>query len=65
MRSCDACHHSTGAWEPVMYDHLSPRYRPQTAMVRCIDCHTTNTEMVVAAPARTHKALRSGPIRRP
>jgi hypothetical protein len=65
MRSCDACHHSTSAWEPVMYDHLSPRYRPQTGMVRCIDCHTTNTEMVVSAPARTHKALRSGPIRRP
>jgi hypothetical protein len=65
MRSCDVCHHSTSAWEPVMYDHLSPRYRPQTGMVRCIDCHTTNTEMVVSAPARTHRALRSGPTRRP
>jgi hypothetical protein len=65
MRSCDVCHHSTSAWEPVSYDHLSPRYRPQTGMVRCIDCHTTNTEMVVASPSRTHKALRGGPIRRP
>jgi hypothetical protein len=65
MRSCDVCHHSTSAWEPVMYDHLSPRYRPQTAMVRCIDCHTTNTEMVVAGPSRGHKALRSGPTQRP
>jgi len=49
----------------VMYDHRSPHYVPQTGMVRCIDCHTTNTEMVVAGPMRAHKALRSGPIRRP
>jgi hypothetical protein len=64
-RSCDVCHHSTNTWLPVMYDHLSPRYRPQTGIVRCIDCHTTNTELVV--PGRStpagRKALPGGTIR--
>jgi hypothetical protein len=64
-RSCDVCHHSTNTWLPVMYDHLSPRYRPQTGIVRCIDCHTTNTEMVVPGPSTPagRKALPGGPIR--
>jgi hypothetical protein len=63
-RSCDVCHHNTGTWLPVMYDHLSPRYRPQTGAVRCVDCHTTNTEMVVRGlvkPAR--RALPGGAVR--
>jgi hypothetical protein len=66
-RSCDVCHHSTSAWKPVMYDHLSPRYRPQTGIVRCIDCHTTNTEMVVPGLSKPagRKALPGGPIRNP
>jgi hypothetical protein len=64
-RSCDVCHHSTNTWLPVMYDHLSPRYRPQTGIVRCIDCHTTNTEMVVQGLSKPsgRKALPGGPIR--
>jgi hypothetical protein len=52
----------------VMYDHLSPRYRPlQTSAVRCIDCHTNNTEMVVpglSKPSRL-KAVPGGPGRIP
>ena len=63
-RSCDVCHHNTSTWLPVMYDHLSPRYRPQTGAVRCVDCHTTNTEMVVRGlvkPAR--RALPGGAVR--
>jgi hypothetical protein len=51
-RSCDACHHSTTSWTPVLYDHLSPRYRPQPGIVRCLDCHTTNTEMVIPSSSR-------------
>jgi hypothetical protein len=64
-RSCDVCHHNTSTWLPVMYDHLSPRYRPQTGIVRCIDCHTTNTEMVVPGLSKPagRKALPGGPIR--
>jgi len=46
-RACDTCHHRTTTWTPVSYDHLSPRYRPQPGIVRCIDCHTTNTEMMI------------------
>jgi len=34
------------------YDHLSPRYRPQPGIVRCIDCHTTNTEMMIPSLSR-------------
>jgi len=61
-RSCDLCHHTTETWLPVTYDHLSPRYRPllgQAGPVRCIDCHTTNTEMVVSQTPRqaTRKPL--------
>jgi hypothetical protein len=67
-RSCDLCHHTTNTWLPVMYDHLSPRYRPlQTSAVRCIDCHTNNTEMVVpglSKPSRL-KAVPGGPGRIP
>lgn len=63
-RSCDVCHHSTSSWKPVMYDHLSPRYVPQAGFVRCIDCHTTNTEMVVAAArAGGRRAMPGGPVR--
>jgi len=67
-RSCDACHHGTTSWTPVFYDHLSPRYRPQSGMVRCIDCHTSNTELVLPSvkfrPAgRT--AVPGGPSRHP
>ena len=63
-RSCDVCHHSTSTWLPVMYDHLSPRYRPQTGIVRCIDCHTTNTEMVVRGPVKpARRALPGGAVR--
>ena len=66
-RSCDVCHHSTSAWLPVMYDHRTPRYRPQTGVVRCIDCHTTNTEIVVPGLSKPagRKALPGGPTRIP
>jgi hypothetical protein len=64
-RSCDVCHHSTSVWLPVMYDHLSPHYHPQKGSVRCIDCHTTNTEMVVPGLSKPagRKALPGGSIR--
>jgi hypothetical protein len=64
-RSCDVCHHGTSNWLPVMYDHRTPRYRPQVGFVRCVDCHTTNTEMVVPAQAKPagRKALPGGPTR--
>jgi hypothetical protein len=64
-RSCDVCHHSTSSWLPVMYDHRTPRYRPQAGFVRCIDCHTTNTEMVVPTLTKPagRKALPGGPTR--
>jgi len=66
-RSCDVCHHTTSAWLPVMYDHRTPRYRPQTGVVRCIDCHTTNTEIVVPGLSKPagRKALPGGPTRNP
>ncbi|HEX4583796.1 MAG TPA: hypothetical protein VH183_03135, partial [Burkholderiaceae bacterium] len=66
-RSCDVCHHTTTSWLPVTYDHLSPRYRPQRGMVRCVDCHTTNAEMVVPTTAKAigRKALPGGPPRGP
>jgi hypothetical protein len=59
------CHHSTSTWLPVTYDHRTPRYRPQVGIVRCIDCHTTNTEIVVPAHANPagRKALPGGPTR--
>jgi hypothetical protein len=64
-RSCDVCHHTTSSWLPVTYDHLSPRYRPQRGMVRCVDCHTTNAEMVVPTTAKAigRKALPGGGTR--
>ena len=64
-RSCDVCHHSTEAWRPVMYDHLTPRYRPQPGMLVCRDCHTTNTEMVMPGPSKPgpRKASPGGAIR--
>jgi hypothetical protein len=52
VRACDACHQGTSAWIPVSYDHLSPQYRPQAGFARCIDCHTTNTEIVLPGIAR-------------
>jgi len=52
MRACDTCHHSTATWTPVSYDHISPRYRAQPGIVRCIDCHVTNTEIVLPGIAR-------------
>jgi hypothetical protein len=66
-RSCDVCHHTTSSWLPVTYDHLSPRYVPQRGMVRCVDCHKTNAEMVVptAAKAFGRKAMPGGPSPRP
>jgi hypothetical protein len=64
-RSCDKCHHTTASWVPVMYDHLSPRYRPQPGILACIGCHTTNTEMIVPGAAKLsgRKAVPGGPIR--
>ena len=63
-RSCDACHHITTSWWPATYDHLSPRYRPQAGIVRCLDCHTTNTEMVTPVQARAfRKAVPGAPHR--
>jgi mono/diheme cytochrome c family protein len=64
-RACDTCHHRTTSWTPVSYDHLSPRYRPQPGIVRCIDCHTTNTEMVIPGLSRPagRKAVPGGPSR--
>jgi hypothetical protein len=64
-RSCDACHHGTNVWLPVMYDHRTPQFRPQTGAVRCIDCHRTNTEVVVPGLSRlgARKALPGGPTR--
>jgi hypothetical protein len=59
VRACDSCHHSMSGWTPVSYDHLSPLYRPKPGNVRCIDCHTTNTELVISGisrPAGTSKA---------
>jgi len=52
VRACDACHQGTSAWTPVSYDHLSPMYRPQPGFARCIDCHTTNTEIVIQGISR-------------
>jgi hypothetical protein len=65
VRSCDSCHHGTTSWTPVLYDHLSPRFHPQAGNVRCIDCHTTNTEMVIPSSSRPagRKALPGGPVR--
>jgi hypothetical protein len=64
-RSCDVCHHRTTGWTPIIYDHLSPRYRPQPGNVRCIDCHVTNTEMVIPGLSRPagRKGVPGGPIR--
>ena len=64
-RSCDKCHHSTRNWLPVMYDHLSPRYRPQPGILACIGCHLTNTEMIVPGLSKPagRKALPGGPVR--
>jgi hypothetical protein len=64
-RACDVCHRRTTSWTPVSYDHLSPRYRPQAGIVRCIDCHTTNTEMVIPGLSRpaARKAVPGGPSR--
>ncbi len=63
--SCDRCHHSTEAWRPVMYDHMSPRYRPQPGILACRECHTTNTQLVVPGPSKSgiRKALPGGAIR--
>jgi hypothetical protein len=65
IRSCDKCHHTTTSWVPVMYDHMSPRYRPQPGILACIGCHTTNTEMIVPGAAKLsgRKAVPGGPIR--
>ena len=64
-RSCDKCHRSTANWLPVMYDHLSPRYRPQPGMLSCIGCHATNTEVIVPGLSRQagRKAIPGGPVR--
>jgi hypothetical protein len=49
-----------------MYDHLSPRYHPQPGILRCLDCHTANSEIV--PPAVRAAAVRKarpggGPLR--
>jgi hypothetical protein len=64
-RTCSVCHHTTTSWLPVMYDHLTPRYRPQPGILACRDCHTTNTEQVVpgASKAGARRALPGGAIR--
>jgi len=64
-RSCDKCHRSTANWLPVMYDHLSPRYRPQPGMLSCIGCHATNTGVIVPGLSRQagRKAIPGGPVR--
>jgi hypothetical protein len=66
-RSCDKCHRSTANWLPVVYDHLSPRYRPQPGILSCIGCHTTNIEVVLPGPkaAAGRKAVPGGPARTP
>jgi len=46
-RSCDTCHRSTSSWTPVAYSHFDTVYTPHPASVRCVDCHTTNTEQIV------------------
>jgi hypothetical protein len=46
-RTCDTCHHSTSNWVPVTYSHFDLVYTPHSASVRCVDCHTTNTEQIV------------------
>jgi hypothetical protein len=66
-RSCDVCHHTTASWLPVMYDHRTLRYRPQAGIVRCIDCHTSNTETVVPGlpKAAGRRPLPGGATRTP
>jgi hypothetical protein len=61
LRACDSCHKGTASWTPVNYDHISPRYRAQPGIVRCIDCHTTNTEIVVPGISRPAGSTKTGP----
>jgi len=44
---CDACHHATTGWTSVGYAHLTPKYAPHPASVRCVDCHPANNQAVV------------------
>jgi hypothetical protein len=46
-RSCDNCHRNMNlGWKPVMYQHLSPSYKPSPDMLTCVSCHVTNGEII-------------------
>ena len=46
VRSCDQCH-TTIAWIPVNYNHVSAKYPRHAGDIACNACHSVGTETVV------------------